>query len=91
MINVLKGRVTNHRASESSRDGLVRSGSRSRRQALSRSDCDSRLCRDCPVNAAYQAVAFTGSTPESDRDKNSILDCGLDLPYLTHGDLENYN
>ncbi|MQM19884.1 hypothetical protein Taro_052897 [Colocasia esculenta] len=76
---------------DSGRDGLVRSGRRSRRQALSRSDCDSRLYHDGPVNAAYRAVTFTRSAPESDRDKNSIFDCGPDLPYLTQGDSENHN
>ncbi|MQM04162.1 hypothetical protein Taro_036957 [Colocasia esculenta] len=51
-------------------NGLVRWGNRSRRQALSQSDRDSRLCRDGLVNTAYRAIAFIGSAPESDRDKN---------------------
>ncbi|MQL89777.1 hypothetical protein Taro_022355, partial [Colocasia esculenta] len=58
------------------------SQAKSRRQALSRSDRDRTLCRDGLVNAAYQAVVFTGSAPEPDR----VLIClGLrskNLPFL---------
>ncbi|MQM03451.1 hypothetical protein Taro_036232 [Colocasia esculenta] len=44
----------------------VRTGRSRRGHALSRSDHDGRCGRDGPVNAAYQAVAFTGSAPESE-------------------------
>ncbi|MQL93981.1 hypothetical protein Taro_026636 [Colocasia esculenta] len=43
--------------------------SRSRRHVLSRSDRDSALCLDGLVNAAYRAVAFTGSVPEYNRER----------------------
>ncbi|MQL85084.1 hypothetical protein Taro_017597 [Colocasia esculenta] len=65
------------------RDGLVRSGSRSRRQALSRSDRDERLCRDGLMNAAYWAVMFTGSAPESDKERTLHWIAGQNLPYST--------
>ncbi|MQM04130.1 hypothetical protein Taro_036926 [Colocasia esculenta] len=40
---------------------------RSRRQALSLSDRDKRSVATALVNAAYRAIAFTGSAPEPDR------------------------
>ncbi|MQM20824.1 hypothetical protein Taro_053851 [Colocasia esculenta] len=61
-------------------------------------DHDDRLCRDqivtegtiaaALVNAAYRAVAFTRSAPESDREKTLHWIAGQNLPYLTQ-DLKN--
>ncbi|MQM20043.1 hypothetical protein Taro_053057 [Colocasia esculenta] len=48
--------------------GSTDRAARSRRPVLSRSDRDGTLYRDAPMNAAYRAVAFTGSVPESNRE-----------------------
>ncbi|MQL67903.1 hypothetical protein Taro_000151, partial [Colocasia esculenta] len=49
---------------------------------LSRSDRDSALCRDGLVNAAYQAVAFTGSVPEYNREKVVAEEQGKKISFL---------
>ncbi|MQM17147.1 hypothetical protein Taro_050114 [Colocasia esculenta] len=71
--------------SSTSRDGLVGRAA----------DHDDSPCRDqiatestvamALVNAAYRAVAFTGSAPESNREKNITLDCGPELTLLDTG------
>ncbi|MQL90304.1 hypothetical protein Taro_022893 [Colocasia esculenta] len=65
------------------RDGLIRSDNRSRRQDLSRSDYDGRLCRDSPANAAYRAVVFTWSAPESDMERTVHWIADLTYPIWT--------
>ncbi|MQL98950.1 hypothetical protein Taro_031666 [Colocasia esculenta] len=42
----------------------------------SRLDHDRYLCRDGPENAAYRAVAFAGSEPEFEREKDRASGCG---------------
>ncbi|MQL78432.1 hypothetical protein Taro_010871 [Colocasia esculenta] len=37
------------------------------------------------VNAVYRAIAFTGSAPESDRERTLHWITGQNLPYLTQG------
>ncbi|MQL90579.1 hypothetical protein Taro_023176 [Colocasia esculenta] len=51
------------------RDRFVRSAARTRRGALSRSDRDRCLCHDGLENAVYLAVAFSGASPEFEREK----------------------
>ncbi|MQL99407.1 hypothetical protein Taro_032131 [Colocasia esculenta] len=43
------------------------------------------------VNAAYRAVAFTGSMPGSDKETTLPWIAGQNLPYLTKGGSENHN
>ena len=64
-------------------------------------DRDDRTCRDqiatedivvtALVNAAYRAVAFTGSVPEPDKERTLHWIVGQNLPYLTSGDSKNHN
>ncbi|MQL76641.1 hypothetical protein Taro_009043 [Colocasia esculenta] len=64
-------------------------------------DRDDRHCRDqiatersvamALVNAAYRAVAFTGSAPSPNRERTSHWITGQNLPYLTQGDSEIHN
>ncbi|MQM02102.1 hypothetical protein Taro_034865 [Colocasia esculenta] len=56
---------------------------RTRQGSLSRSDHDRYLCRDGPENATYQAVAFSGSEPEFEWEKDRASDCGPTFYLLT--------
>ncbi|MQL97809.1 hypothetical protein Taro_030507 [Colocasia esculenta] len=59
-------------------------------------DRDDRPCRDqiviegivttALVNAAYRVIAFTGSAPQSDRERTLHWITGQNLPSLTQGD-----
>ncbi|MQM09133.1 hypothetical protein Taro_041998 [Colocasia esculenta] len=53
--------------------GSTDRAARSRRPGLSRSDHDGTFCRDAPVNAAYRAITFTGSVPESDKESTTLV------------------
>ncbi|MQL78410.1 hypothetical protein Taro_010845, partial [Colocasia esculenta] len=50
-------------------DRTVKSGSEVATGRSSRSECDGFAVTTRPQNAAYRAVAFTGSAPESDRER----------------------
>ncbi|MQM13029.1 hypothetical protein Taro_045951 [Colocasia esculenta] len=56
--------------SSKDRDGSIRSAARMRRGILSRSDHDRFLCHDGLENAVYRAVAFSGTSPEFEREKD---------------------
>ncbi|MQL81610.1 hypothetical protein Taro_014070 [Colocasia esculenta] len=51
------------------RDELFGQAARTRQGSLSRSDRDRYLCCDGPENAAYQAIAFSGTSPELEWEK----------------------
>ncbi|MQL97351.1 hypothetical protein Taro_030041 [Colocasia esculenta] len=51
------------------RDWSFGQAARTRQGILSQSDRDRFLCRDGLENAAYRAIAFSGSKPEFEREK----------------------
>ncbi|MQL75347.1 hypothetical protein Taro_007718 [Colocasia esculenta] len=56
-------------------DSSFGQAARMRQGSLLRSDLDKYLCRDGPENAAYQAVPFSGTSPEFEREKGHAWDC----------------
>ncbi|MQL86725.1 hypothetical protein Taro_019265 [Colocasia esculenta] len=56
-------------------DGSFGQAARMRQDSLSLSDRDRYLCRDGPENAAYRAIAFSGTSPEFEREKRLAWDC----------------
>ncbi|MQL74341.1 hypothetical protein Taro_006691 [Colocasia esculenta] len=51
------------------RDESFGQADRTRQGSLSRSDRDKYLCHNDPENAAYRAIAFSGTSPEFEREK----------------------
>ncbi|MQM22310.1 hypothetical protein Taro_055360 [Colocasia esculenta] len=43
------------------------------------------LCHEGLVNAAYRAIAFTGSAPSPNRERTLHWIAGQNLPYLIQG------
>ncbi|MQL71111.1 hypothetical protein Taro_003402 [Colocasia esculenta] len=63
--------------------GLSVRADRSRRQAYCDQIATERSVAMALVNAANQAVAFTGSTPSPNRERTLHWIAGQNLPYLT--------
>ncbi|MQM20334.1 hypothetical protein Taro_053352 [Colocasia esculenta] len=63
---------------QAERDRLLHRSPRPHR--FRQTDRHGKLCRDGPVNAAYRAVAFTGSTPESNRERTLYWIAGQTYP-----------
>ncbi|MQL97028.1 hypothetical protein Taro_029712 [Colocasia esculenta] len=55
-------------------DGSFGQAARTRQGSLSRSDRGRYLCRDDPENAAYRAIAFSGTSLEFERERGLSWD-----------------
>ncbi|MQM12896.1 hypothetical protein Taro_045816 [Colocasia esculenta] len=69
LVRFATGREQNATLGCEQRDGDVRSGSKIATGCSSHSECDRFAVVIRPQNAAYRAVVFVGSAPESDREK----------------------
>ncbi|MQM09305.1 hypothetical protein Taro_042176 [Colocasia esculenta] len=70
-MRVAMGQEQNATMACEDRDGTVRSGSEIATGASSRSEREGYTVATRPLNATYRAIVFTGSAPESDRERTS--------------------